>query len=123
MQAVWKHFICFSVVFFHILKQFPIYFSCLGECCNAAKLHKCFVNYESSADFPSACDALSSSGVHFHFLVNLSFKNTMQYNVFTELFDTWQTSCEEDWYVGTCNRVEAEHALHLVNKVSLLVLK
>ncbi|XP_070819022.1 cytokine-dependent hematopoietic cell linker-like [Chaetodon trifascialis] len=27
-----------------------------------------------------------------------------------------QTSCEEDWYVGACNRADAEHALHLVNK-------
>uniref|UniRef100_A0A667XBH3 SH2 domain-containing protein n=1 Tax=Myripristis murdjan TaxID=586833 RepID=A0A667XBH3_9TELE len=23
---------------------------------------------------------------------------------------------EEDWYIGACNRAEAEHALHLVNK-------
>ncbi|XP_026212837.1 cytokine-dependent hematopoietic cell linker [Anabas testudineus] len=27
-----------------------------------------------------------------------------------------QTYCEEDWYVGPCNRADAEHALHLVNK-------
>ncbi|KAI9541505.1 hypothetical protein NQZ68_029006 [Dissostichus eleginoides] len=27
-----------------------------------------------------------------------------------------QTYCEEDWYVGTCTRADAEHALHLVNK-------
>ncbi|XP_041800388.1 cytokine-dependent hematopoietic cell linker isoform X2 [Chelmon rostratus] len=27
-----------------------------------------------------------------------------------------QTSCEDDWYVGACNRADAEHALHLVNK-------
>uniref|UniRef100_UPI003AB0D6D1 uncharacterized protein n=1 Tax=Centroberyx gerrardi TaxID=166262 RepID=UPI003AB0D6D1 len=27
-----------------------------------------------------------------------------------------QTYYEEDWYVGPCNRAEAEHALHLVNK-------
>ncbi|XP_070769610.1 cytokine-dependent hematopoietic cell linker-like [Enoplosus armatus] len=27
-----------------------------------------------------------------------------------------QTNCEEDWYVGACNRADAEHALHLVNK-------
>ncbi|XP_039975321.1 cytokine-dependent hematopoietic cell linker isoform X2 [Xiphias gladius] len=27
-----------------------------------------------------------------------------------------QTYCEEDWYVGACNRADAEHALHLVNK-------
>ncbi|XP_040904881.1 cytokine-dependent hematopoietic cell linker [Toxotes jaculatrix] len=27
-----------------------------------------------------------------------------------------QTYCEEDWYVGACNRNDAEHALHLVNK-------
>ncbi|KAF3838678.1 hypothetical protein F7725_010446 [Dissostichus mawsoni] len=26
------------------------------------------------------------------------------------------TYCEEDWYVGTCTRADAEHALHLVNK-------
>ncbi|XP_047208885.1 cytokine-dependent hematopoietic cell linker isoform X1 [Girardinichthys multiradiatus] len=26
------------------------------------------------------------------------------------------TYCEEDWYVGPCNRTDAEHALHLVNK-------
>ncbi|XP_017263690.1 cytokine-dependent hematopoietic cell linker [Kryptolebias marmoratus] len=26
------------------------------------------------------------------------------------------TYCEEDWYVGACNRTDAEHALHLVNK-------
>ncbi|KAI3351554.1 hypothetical protein L3Q82_020396, partial [Scortum barcoo] len=27
-----------------------------------------------------------------------------------------QTNYEEDWYVGACNRADAEHALHLVNK-------
>ncbi|XP_060935974.1 cytokine-dependent hematopoietic cell linker [Limanda limanda] len=27
-----------------------------------------------------------------------------------------QTYCEEDWYIGVCSRVDAEHALHLVNK-------
>ncbi|XP_035017582.1 cytokine-dependent hematopoietic cell linker isoform X1 [Hippoglossus stenolepis] len=27
-----------------------------------------------------------------------------------------QTYCEEDWYIGACNRADAEHALHLVNK-------
>uniref|UniRef100_UPI0037E99995 cytokine-dependent hematopoietic cell linker-like n=1 Tax=Semicossyphus pulcher TaxID=241346 RepID=UPI0037E99995 len=27
-----------------------------------------------------------------------------------------QTYCEEHWYVGACNRADAEHALHLVNK-------
>ncbi|KAK1904351.1 Cytokine-dependent hematopoietic cell linker [Dissostichus eleginoides] len=27
-----------------------------------------------------------------------------------------KTYCEEDWYVGTCTRADAEHALHLVNK-------
>ncbi|KAM7000522.1 uncharacterized protein clnk [Tautogolabrus adspersus] len=27
-----------------------------------------------------------------------------------------QTYVEEDWYVGPCNRADAEHALHLVNK-------
>ncbi|KAM3611962.1 uncharacterized protein V6R79_000085 [Siganus canaliculatus] len=27
-----------------------------------------------------------------------------------------QTYHEEDWYVGVCNRAEAEHALHLVNR-------
>uniref|UniRef100_A0A2I4C4Z4 Cytokine-dependent hematopoietic cell linker n=1 Tax=Austrofundulus limnaeus TaxID=52670 RepID=A0A2I4C4Z4_AUSLI len=26
------------------------------------------------------------------------------------------TYCEEDWYIGACNRTDAEHALHLVNK-------
>ncbi|XP_015243126.1 PREDICTED: cytokine-dependent hematopoietic cell linker [Cyprinodon variegatus] len=26
------------------------------------------------------------------------------------------TYCEEDWYIGPCNRTDAEHALHLVNK-------
>ncbi|KAI4818681.1 hypothetical protein KUCAC02_003983 [Chaenocephalus aceratus] len=29
---------------------------------------------------------------------------------------TKKTYCEEDWYVGTCTRADAEHALHLVNK-------
>lgn len=28
--------------------------------------------------------------------------------------------CEEEWYVGPCNRADAEHALHLVNKVLCL---
>ncbi|XP_029368221.1 cytokine-dependent hematopoietic cell linker isoform X2 [Echeneis naucrates] len=27
-----------------------------------------------------------------------------------------QTYREEDWYIGPCNRADAEHALHLVNK-------
>ncbi|CAJ1058965.1 cytokine-dependent hematopoietic cell linker [Xyrichtys novacula] len=27
-----------------------------------------------------------------------------------------QTYCQEDWYIGPCNRADAEHALHLVNK-------
>ncbi|XP_058506096.1 cytokine-dependent hematopoietic cell linker [Solea solea] len=27
-----------------------------------------------------------------------------------------QMSCEEDWYIRACNRADAEHALHLVNK-------
>ncbi|KAK5864532.1 hypothetical protein PBY51_015769 [Eleginops maclovinus] len=27
-----------------------------------------------------------------------------------------QQTCEEDWYVGTCTRADAEHVLHLVNK-------
>ncbi|KAG7517400.1 hypothetical protein JOB18_006732 [Solea senegalensis] len=27
-----------------------------------------------------------------------------------------QMYCEEDWYIGACNRADAEHALHLVNK-------
>ncbi|XP_034545877.1 cytokine-dependent hematopoietic cell linker [Notolabrus celidotus] len=27
-----------------------------------------------------------------------------------------QTYCEEDWYIGPCNRTDAEHALHLVNR-------
>ncbi|XP_069387150.1 cytokine-dependent hematopoietic cell linker isoform X2 [Paralichthys olivaceus] len=27
-----------------------------------------------------------------------------------------QQACCEDWYVGACNRADAEHALHLVNK-------
>ncbi|XP_075868341.1 cytokine-dependent hematopoietic cell linker isoform X2 [Nelusetta ayraudi] len=27
-----------------------------------------------------------------------------------------QRHCEEEWYVGSCNRTDAEHALHLVNK-------
>ncbi|XP_030595714.1 cytokine-dependent hematopoietic cell linker [Archocentrus centrarchus] len=27
-----------------------------------------------------------------------------------------QETCEEDWYIGSCNRADAEHALHLVNK-------
>ncbi|XP_074530596.1 uncharacterized protein clnk isoform X2 [Halichoeres trimaculatus] len=27
-----------------------------------------------------------------------------------------QTYGEEDWYIGPCNRVDAEHALHLVNR-------
>ncbi|CAI5652729.1 cytokine-dependent hematopoietic cell linker isoform X1 [Oreochromis niloticus] len=27
-----------------------------------------------------------------------------------------QQTCEEDWYIGTCSRADAEHALHLVNK-------
>ncbi|PWA18573.1 hypothetical protein CCH79_00005739, partial [Gambusia affinis] len=30
--------------------------------------------------------------------------------------DKPNTYCEEDWYVGHCNRTDAEHALHLVNK-------
>ncbi|XP_021165626.2 cytokine-dependent hematopoietic cell linker isoform X2 [Fundulus heteroclitus] len=30
--------------------------------------------------------------------------------------DKPNTYCEEDWYVGACNRTDAEHALHLVNK-------
>ncbi|XP_023183993.1 cytokine-dependent hematopoietic cell linker isoform X3 [Xiphophorus maculatus] len=30
--------------------------------------------------------------------------------------DKPNTYCEEDWYIGHCNRTDAEHALHLVNK-------
>ena len=48
----------FSGFFFlTFFKQIPIYFSCLGKCykcCFAAKLQKCFVNYQTSPDFPSA---------------------------------------------------------------------
>lgn len=44
-----------------------------------------------------------------------------QCSCLTELWHVWQTLCEEEWYVGACNRSDAEHALHLVNKVSLLV--
>ena len=68
------------LLLFHVLKQVPIYFSCLGECCNAVKLHKCFVDYESSADFPLACGWVAQEYI-FIFLVNLSFKNTMQHNI------------------------------------------
>ncbi|XP_044062113.1 cytokine-dependent hematopoietic cell linker [Siniperca chuatsi] len=35
---------------------------------------------------------------------------------FVPLEKPQQTNCEEDWYVGACNRPDAEHALHLVNK-------
>lgn len=28
-----------------------------------------------------------------------------------------QPPCKEEWYVGSCSRVDAEHALHLVNTV------
>ncbi|KAM9741962.1 lymphocyte cytosolic protein 2 [Menidia menidia] len=27
-----------------------------------------------------------------------------------------QINCEEGWYIGACKRIDAEHALHLVNK-------
>lgn len=43
----------------------------------------------------------------------------------TEFWHTWQRHCEEEWYVGNCNRTDAEHVLHLVNKVKpgLLITK
>lgn len=45
---------------------------------------------------------------------------------FTEVKDLntdiiWQMYCEEDWYIGACTRADAEHALHLVNKVLYLL--
>lgn len=43
-------------------------------------------------------------------------KEDIDQHEFVPMEKPQQTSCEEDWYVGTCNRVEAEHALHLVNK-------
>ncbi|XP_073342433.1 uncharacterized protein [Pagrus major] len=43
-------------------------------------------------------------------------KEDIDQHEFVPMEKPQQTSCEEDWYVGTCNRAEAEHALHLVNK-------
>ena len=44
--------------FFYVKKKkVPGYFRCLGKCCDdrfAVKLQKCFVDYETSPDFPSA---------------------------------------------------------------------
>ena len=42
--------------FIYIIRQVPIYFSCLRERCNtvfAANLQKCFVDTETSPDIPS----------------------------------------------------------------------
>ena len=47
----------FHFFFFDILKQDPIYFSCLGECCNAVsdvKSHEYIVDYKTAPGFPSA---------------------------------------------------------------------
>ena len=35
----------------NVLKQVPSYFSCLGECCFAVKLQKCFMDYETFLTF------------------------------------------------------------------------
>ena len=39
--------LCFFSVVIYILKQVPIYFSCLGERCFTVKLQKCFVDFET----------------------------------------------------------------------------
>lgn len=46
---------------------------------------------------------------------------SQEYRCHFSLEYIWQTYCEEDWYVGACSRADAEHALHLVNKVSILI--
>uniref|UniRef100_A0A096LY96 SH2 domain-containing protein n=1 Tax=Poecilia formosa TaxID=48698 RepID=A0A096LY96_POEFO len=43
-------------------------------------------------------------------------KEDIDQNDFVPMDKPKQTYCEEDWYVGQCNRTDAEHALHLVNK-------
>ncbi|XP_027143187.1 cytokine-dependent hematopoietic cell linker isoform X2 [Larimichthys crocea] len=43
-------------------------------------------------------------------------KEDIDQNDFVPMEKPQQTYCEEDWYVGACSRVDAEHALHLVNK-------
>uniref|UniRef100_A0A8C4E9L2 SH2 domain-containing protein n=1 Tax=Dicentrarchus labrax TaxID=13489 RepID=A0A8C4E9L2_DICLA len=53
---------------------------------------------------------------YFHFNLKRYFSVYFYRSLFTELYDVWQTYCEEDWYVGACSRADAEHALHLVNK-------
>ena len=37
-KVVWSHFIFLYIYFFYILKQVPIYFSYLEECCNVVLL-------------------------------------------------------------------------------------
>ena len=62
-QDAWSQFMFYSQKFFfpffvfYIFKQVPIYFSCLEDCCKAVftvRLQKCFVDYQTSSDFPSA---------------------------------------------------------------------
>ena len=44
-----------------LFKQVPSYFSCLGGCCNTVlKLQKCFVDYETLTEFPSAWEWVDS---------------------------------------------------------------
>ncbi|KAK2848650.1 hypothetical protein Q5P01_008484 [Channa striata] len=43
-------------------------------------------------------------------------KEDINQNEFAPKEKPQQTYHEEDWYVGACNRTDAEHALHLMNK-------
>ncbi|XP_026186863.1 cytokine-dependent hematopoietic cell linker [Mastacembelus armatus] len=43
-------------------------------------------------------------------------KEDFEQHEFVPIQKPQQTYCEEHWYVGACNRADAEHALHLVNK-------
>ncbi|XP_047441787.1 cytokine-dependent hematopoietic cell linker, partial [Mugil cephalus] len=43
-------------------------------------------------------------------------KEDIDQNDFVPMGKPQQTYSEEDWYIGPCNRADAEHALHLVNK-------
>ena len=49
---------------FRILKQVPIYSSCLRECCNHVwPLQKCFVDYEILPSFPSAWHSVYDNNI------------------------------------------------------------
>ena len=57
LVCLFVHFFIHFFFFFDILKQDPIYFSCLGECRNAVsdvKSHEYIVDYKTAPGFPSA---------------------------------------------------------------------